>query len=48
MSALESEPSDVTVGCMCNVKVREGRKITLYKAKVLGIGKLTIAICVCL
>ena len=45
MSALESEPSDVTVGCMCNVKVREGRKIT---AKVLGIGKLTIAICVCL
>ena len=30
----------VTVGCLCAVKVREGKKTNIYKAKVLGIGKL--------
>ena len=41
VSLYEDDNGKISVGCICNVKLREGRKNTLHRATILGIGKFS-------
>lgn len=41
VSLYEDDNGKIAVGCNCNVKLWEGRKTTLHRATILGIGKFS-------